>query len=545
MKTPRPAPGGAWRAAMAVGLVAAGVFVALATLRLEAQGPYYDELHQATGAFTWLGSPPRMFCEASWGRACLLNMSYSGAIKTNLYGAYLRLGPQHFSLLSWRLFAIVPVAVAIVGFCLIASPALPPWGLVVFLVLLLTDINLLLNTRHDTGPVALALVARLMLVAVWLRGDATDEPATPGNSFALGAITGLAIFEKLSSTVSIAGLAVAVSLGSGRRRTARHLRAMAAGLLAGLAPLAAINLYTQATQHRLISLADVVMPGERSAGWLRHLWHYLSLGQGPRAQEWMLGLGTSSWATVAEAASVVLIGLVIGVAALRAGASPRLRLAGLLMATYGAIALGLYLLPRRVAAHHLIIGTPYQYAAVALALVALGRTPRRRPSGRALRMGLTVLVAAWIGLRLVTIWPVEVHLAHGDAGEAWDPSLRGLALFAAARRDVAVFVASDWGVATQIYCFADGRPDLVYEPFWRYAGVHQLHDFQRRSGKSILYLVRLRRPAMVRAEATRRIEDDLATDPAWREVDPEPEARDLRVVAVRKYVYRPVTTPGS
>jgi hypothetical protein len=40
------------------------------------------------------------------------------------------------------------------------------------------------------------------------------------------------------------------------------------------------------------------------------------------------------------------------------------------------------------------------------------------------------------------------------------------------------------------------------------------------------------------------MERDLAADPAWQEVEPEADARDLRVVSIRKYVYRPAGTSG-
>ncbi len=69
-------------------------------------------------------------------------------------------------------------------------------------------------------------------------------------------------------------------------------------------------------------------------------------------------------------------------------------------------------------------------------------------------------------------------------------------------------------------------------------------DFQRWSGKDTPYVVRRSRPAMVRREATERIEHELATDPTWQEVETEAEARDLRAVSIRKYVYKPAVTPG-
>jgi hypothetical protein len=41
------------RQAAVLSLAAAALFVALAALRLDRQGPYYDELHQATAAFAY------------------------------------------------------------------------------------------------------------------------------------------------------------------------------------------------------------------------------------------------------------------------------------------------------------------------------------------------------------------------------------------------------------------------------------------------------------------------------------------------------------
>lgn len=538
-----PRTGGTRRACTALGLVAAGLFLLLTTVNLDAQAPYYDELHQATGAFLWVGAGTPMFCEARLGRFCLLNMSYSGAIKTNLYGAYLRLTGHRFSLPSWRLFAIIPVAAAIVLFATMVYPALGAGSLAVVLVLLVTDVNVILNTRFDSGPVALSLVARLVLVALWIRGDVTAAGATPRNSLALGAITGLAVFEKLSAVVLIAGLLAAL-LGPGGRRTPRHAAAMSAGLGLGLAPLVAINAFTLATEGAVVSLTDVATRDTASGGFLVHLGRYLSLGQGAAAKVSILAAATPAWALRAEGALVAGLAALVAVAAIGSGACRRLRLAGVMLVTYGAIAIGLYLLPRRIKFHHLALGTPYQYAAVGLALAAAGWSLRSSAALRAVRPLLVILVAALFGLRVVAVWPVEARLARGTAGLAYDASLRDIALFAAARRDTAVFVASDWGVATQIYAYSGGDAGLVFEPFWRYAGVRELHEFQRRAGKDVLYVVRLRRPEMVRAEATRRIEYDLATDGAWQEVEPEPEVRDLHAVFVQKYVYRPAVAPG-
>jgi hypothetical protein len=182
------------------------VFLGLATVRLDAQGLYYDELHQATGAFTYLGMPPEMFSSVSIHGLPLLNMPYSGALKTAIYGLYLRFVNPEFSVVSWRMVGISFVAVGLVVFTLLSKRIMSPVPFLVILALILTDTNLLLCTRHDWGPVALGFTLRLVLIGVWLRSEAVEHPSL-GSSFALGGLTGIAVFEKLSSVVLVLALA--------------------------------------------------------------------------------------------------------------------------------------------------------------------------------------------------------------------------------------------------------------------------------------------------------------------------------------------------
>src|SRR5512147_217273 len=80
-----PAAAGARRGcalALALAGVAAAGFVLLSSPRLEAQGLYYDELHQAPAAFLWLGRAPYLFTPVRWGKLPLLTMPYSGAAKS-------------------------------------------------------------------------------------------------------------------------------------------------------------------------------------------------------------------------------------------------------------------------------------------------------------------------------------------------------------------------------------------------------------------------------------------------------------------------------
>lgn len=520
--------------ALALGLAAAALFVLLASVRIEAQGPQYDELHQAVGAFTWLGAPPPpIFCKDAFG-VCVLNMPYSAAIKTNLYGAWLRLTGSRFTLASWRLLGILLIAAGIVLFCALAGPALPPWAMAVFLALLLTDGAVLLASRFDWGPVALSLAIRLALLGLWIGSEAGEAP-TLRSSFGLGALVGLAMFEKLSALVLVPPLATMV-LGSPRRRVPRHLLAAAAGLAAGALPLAAVHLGALLLRGQPVSLGNGPEGSRSPAGFLAYVGDYLTLGQGGIFRSFILGLDRLPWAELLEGAVAAAVFAVCAAAAVGQDAPPSTRKSGIALVGYGAVCLGLYVLPRPTWAHHWILGTPFQYAAVALALPALRRGEGRR---RALGLALAALTALWLALRLPGLVETERALGAGRASSVWDPSLAEIGRFAAERPAGAVFVASDWGVATQILAFSGGRPGLVYEPFWLYEGPEQLRQIREETEARVLYLVRLRNPPQAIPGAMERIERDLAADPRWREVPVEPEAAGLKVVLVRKLVLRP------
>ena len=415
-------------------------------------------------------------------------------------------------------------------FAALAYPVLGQKEIALFLVLLATDGSLLLFSRFDGGPVALAFLLRLAMIAVWLHGEASDPPR-PGNTFALGALVGLATFEKLSSGLLVLALA-AMILGDRRRRRRRHLTAAFLGLTTGALPLVLVNLGWLAKRGELISLRNLRgHPGPTAP----HLFHeLLNLGYGAKARRFVLGLSPLPWMEIAEAGLLAALLLVVLYVSLRWRVEPTLRRAGIALFAFVAVGAGLWAMPRATGPHHWILATPFQYLAIALAVRAL---PWRATSGGRRIAGLTLAVLAtlWLGLRLAALGTLESALRHGSASEAWDPSLAELGRFAVRRPPGTLFVATDWGVATQILCFANGRPGRVVEPFWDERGLGTPVIAAAIGGARTLYLVRLRGETGA-FPVTDRIEREIAADPSWREVLPETETSGWRALSLRKYV---------
>ena len=506
-------------------------------MRLGAQGPQYDELHQAAGAFTHLGSPPVFFSLVNVRGYPLLNMPYSAAVKTHLFGLYLRVRGE-FRLEEWRGFGILLAGLAIAVLSAGAAAALRAPQLALLLALTVTDATVLLLARHDWGPVVLALLLRASLLALWLRAETCRPERVLPLTAGMGVVVGLAIFEKLSSVALVAPLALLL-LSSRRERGAARWTAAAAGLAVGIAPLVLVNLATRRIEGWFISAQDMSAPVDRSPATLAaHVVENVGLGGGTGAASLVLGLPPSPVASAAEtglAAAALVLTAVLALLALRLAPQARWALASL--AGWASLLATLLMLPRPTWIHHWVQATPLQYLAVALALAAAGAAPARARRGlRTVALALTVCCGAWLAVRAANLWRLEGALLAGLAAPGFDPDLRELGDFAARMAPRAVFVATDWGVATQIYCLANGRPGLVHEPFWRYGGIDQVEAIHRDSGKPILYLVRTEPPSRVGGDSTRRIERDVAASDAWIELPLDVEARAWPGLHLRKFV---------
>ena len=517
------------------GLLAALFYFVFSSLRLDAQGLYYDELHQAVGAFAYIGRPNmnNAFISLTWQGFPLLNMTYSGAIKTAIYGLYLRLTSSSFGVSNWRLTGILFVTGAILFFGLHLRKSLPRKALLVFFFFLITDLNFILTTRFDWGPAALAAALRLVLIAIWLRGEFSAE-LKPANSFWLGVLAGLSIFEKLSSVVLLIALFFMI-FGSSRRRTPAHILAVMGGGLLGCIPLILVNIYSYASQGSLISLH--FYSTQRSFEIFEYLNNFLSLGAGQWAQSFVLG-GASAFPATLETLLLIITLCALGLAAVRAAASDKLLQAGLVMLlAYLGIAIGYYYFPEGTLPYHWMVGTPFQYAAMGLFLAAaVKQRPLWAGLGRRFVLGLLVI---FVLFRVGGVVSLEQSLWRGDAAIAWDPSLNSLGQFAVQKAADTTFISGDWGVGNQLICFLENQPGGVYELQWDAPDAgKQIAALINRSQHANVYVVfpsfytfttLQTRPLLIQ-----QIFEGLA--PGWQQQPVEAGLQNLKAVSALRFV---------
>jgi hypothetical protein len=535
--------------AIALGLTATLCYLAATARHLDGVGLYYDEVFQAPAAFAYIGRRPTMFAPISLGAVPLLNGSYVGALKSGIYGLYLRLSGNPFTTFSWRMTGIFLVLCGLIVFSVAAAGRLRLQALALFYALLLSDVNILLATRHDFGPAALCLLLRLLILSVWLHAwtpHASGRIAPhPVHAAALGLLLGTALFEKATAVVLLPILAVYMLLLPERHRA--QWAAMGLGLSVGVLPLVLSNLVSYFNGGGLVSLYPIAKswrgfasPGET----IRFLSDYLSLGQGRDASFWILGLSSGDVRANVES---VLILIILGLALREAFLHPKEdasadRLAGAMALCYAAVGAALLLLPYRLDFQHKLIGTPFQYLAIA---VWSASPPRIKADLVAVTRLKLLLPLVLVLLRLPALAGMQRAVTDERAGVVWDKSFTTVARFAADHADRAVFVAADWGFAPQIYCMSQGRENLVFEPFWSYSGPPDLERIlEAAANKQEIYILYRKFRTPLNPESTRRLIDDLISLKSWRQKSDASGLMDSRAIGVIRLVRRSADRPN-
>jgi len=506
-----------------IGIGAALAFIMMTGIHLDSQGVYYDELHQAPTAFWHLGKHPPMF-NREFNDIPILNMTYSGAIKSHIYGIYLRYITGRFTVYSWRLLGILFVAAGLCGFYMLAGRYLSPSTMLLFAALLLTDTTVILTTRFDWGPTALALALRLMLIAMWLSLELGER--TNWKLFGVGFIVGIAIFEKLAAVVLLGPLLL-ILVGS-RKLGRRGLAAAFAGGLLATLPLAYANYSSYRHRYGFVSLLDI---GTRQPIHLRQVMDFfyqiLALGYGQSARSMVLNMDPgATWLNLEVGLTLVTIGIVSFVALKYRRANIWMRLAATMVAAYLFVGILIFMLPNATSVHHWIQVTPFQYAAIALAQNGL--------SGRRLsRAALMATAGLLLLMRVPNIATMERALAQGKASPTFDRSYVRLGELVAANSHEATFIEADWGTATQIYCLSNGADDVVHETFWGNDPARETRMVLETTKKNIVYVVL----SGIGPEARKIVTDTVVNSPDWKEAPIENEtAAALSPIQIRKFL---------
>lgn len=477
-------------------------FCAIVARDLDSPGLYYDEAHQAAGAFAYVGKPTQFFAQAHVGGLPMLNMPYSGAIKTALYGVWLRATGHGFDLVEWRLLGIALSAAGVFLLVFLAGRGLGLIATTALAALTVTDGALLLCSRHDWGPVALAFLLRGAFVGLWcgdLGAERRGEPARTRTTFVAAALVGFSFFEKLSNLVLL-GPFLLFLWGSARRRTRAHFLAALLGGLLGAAPLLVVNAHSLIEHGALVSAQDA---REQSRTWADvggGLFATASVGAGYDAADRILLTAEIGGAerrpspdaldflTPApfEALAVVWVLLAALFELRRREASTAARCAQRMVGAWFLVALTLEALPGKVDVHHRVAAGTFLAAAAACAVEDGLKGP-----GRALVPYLAG--AALLFVRVGSGIPASVAAVGAPhAGDVpapqiyrplWRPELDRACRAAAALPDDVLVLAPDWGVGVQVYCYANGAPGRVREVWRKYDGAPELRRVLDGAGK--------------------------------------------------------------
>lgn len=509
-----------------IAMIAVFAWWVLATPRLEAQGLYHDEVHQALPAFAWVGEPITRFAQEPVLGLPLFNMNYSGALKTALYGLQLAASDGEFDLRHWRLQGIAAVGFGLVAFIWFARTVLGPAAMFLFLALFLTNISVILASRHDWGPAAFAMALRLLLLGSWLHGEAAGRSRK--NSLLLGLIVGVSAFEKLNNLVLLAPLAWIVL-----RRVPRVLHALSAavGFLLGAAPLFIVNVRSLLQSGTLFSLADA----STSAGHsdiLEVVGGILGSGSGERITLFILDLAPGFPAKIEPflfAASCLLSVLVVVYWA-RGGLTSRL--ARDAFVGWGLVVAAICFLPRRTDLHHWLVATPFACLGLALAAQVAGKRRLDLP-GLMVVAGCLVL-SGLAGARVAGLLRFEQALYSGAASMEFHPEVNRLAHASAQEPPSTLFIATTWGIANALDTWR-GRQG-TRELYWNYAGTSDLRYLLGERQPATVVLVGRKGRGMEGWPAEPAIVRDMRALPEWVELSPGNGRGEFETVDLHRFV---------
>jgi hypothetical protein len=462
VKTPDRSPRSRWASAAIISSLAA--YLWLATRHLILPGLYYDEALQALSAIGMLigtHGPARWGIEFGGRTLPLMSGGYVGPLKSYALVPAFALGG--ISVYSLRLTTILIALLGLVYTARVGRATAGPAGAAIAVALAATDPSLILFTRTDWGPVAIAFVLRTAsLFYLW---QWWTNPRR--RSLVIGfALLGLGLYDKASFSWFIAGVAVAGLIGArcdpNRPRLDRRDIVLAAlAFFVASAPFWAFNLthgwatvrQMRSASNRMTHSVSAEIPGRVKA--------LVQMFQGTSTAIWMFGERLPSRLGVS---ATLLAPLTVGatlVLAWAARASWRFLLLPTLMAT---MLLAMLLMPRYVWVHHFVSIYPLPHLAIGAAVVAL--IERSRGMARRLAAGVSCsLVALALAANLIVDAGYRELMLKTGGAAAWSDGIyeaERLLTFHYADRPIHVM---GWGLLMQLYLLSGAHLHLS-DTFW-------------------------------------------------------------------------------
>jgi hypothetical protein len=215
------------------------------------------------------------------------------------------------------------------------------------------------------------------------------------------------------------------------------------------------------------------------------------------------------------------------------------KLAAIFLISYISILAALYFLPKHTSAHHWIIGTPFQYMALALSASLTSKNSKISASiNPSLRKAMISAVCLMIVLRVINLCSTEKVLLDRKASAKWDRSFTELAEFANSVNNNALFIASSWGYATQIYCLTQGNNDIIHETWLDYPGKASIQNLINKNSNAVIYVIAGSEEIPDWPNKTKETLDDVRSIPGIVPDPLEPVSYRFKCTRLYKFVHR-------
>jgi 4-amino-4-deoxy-L-arabinose transferase-like glycosyltransferase len=433
-------------------------------------GVQYDEALHAPAAIVLLKGQVDVYGEQALtiaGRSFpVMHMVYLGSLKSYLLApAFYLFG---INVQALRLATIFVTVMGLVFTARFAKAVFGPRTALWTTWLIATDPSLILYSRCDWGPIAIAFALRMSsLFYLWRWWNSGGQLAP---LIAASALLGLGVYDKTNFlwfvvAIGVVGL-VLWQMSEKRPRVTMRNAALALGCgFVASAPLWVLNV-----SRDWITFRSAFVPGTKLGELLPgRIAALKAMLNGQATDAWMFGqplpphYGGSGTLLLPLSAAAMIVLLLAGIT------SRRLRLLAI-PALITVILIEIILTPRPVWVHHWITVYPFPHLAVGLMLAEAWSGLRIRPSwqmGAACIGWLVILTAVSFNLLTMTGY----HRLMRDTGGAgqwhWSDAIYSLADGLQSRYANRPIVLMDWGFANQLFLLSAGRLKLR-EAFWPY-----------------------------------------------------------------------------